>query len=64
MQDLLAAAARLGALLTARLETGEANIGASMPLDSIAACVIGGVSLRGGIGRVGDLPVGLLMGGV
>ena len=36
-------AAVAGALLTARLETGEANIGASMPLDSIAACVIGGV---------------------
>ncbi len=39
-----------GLLLTARLETGEANLGASMPLESIAACVIGGVSLRGGIG--------------
>jgi ribose/xylose/arabinose/galactoside ABC-type transport system permease subunit len=32
-----ALAAVAGALLTARLETGEANIGASMPLDSIAA---------------------------
>jgi ribose/xylose/arabinose/galactoside ABC-type transport system permease subunit len=53
---LLAAIA--GALLTARLETGEANIGASMPLDSIAACVIGGVSLRGGIGRVGNVVLG------
>src|SRR4026208_390815 len=29
-----------GLMLTARLETGEANIGASMPLESIAACVI------------------------
>ena len=33
-----------GIMLTARLDTGEANIGASMPLESIAACVIGGVS--------------------
>ena len=44
-----------GVMLTARLETGEANIGAAMPLRSIAACVIGGVSLRGGTGRVGSV---------
>jgi ribose transport system permease protein len=55
-----ALAAIAGALLTARLETGEANIGASMPLDSIAACVIGGVSLRGGIGRVGNVVLGAI----
>ena len=47
-----------GILLTARLETGEANIGASLPLDSIAACVIGGVSLRGGVGRLGSVVLG------
>lgn len=51
-------AAVAGSLLTARLETGEANIGASMPLDSIAACVIGGVSLRGGTGRLGNVVLG------
>ncbi|MCP4330879.1 MAG: ABC transporter permease [Alphaproteobacteria bacterium] len=51
-------AAISGLLLTARLETGEANIGASMPLESIAACVIGGVSLRGGIGRVENVVLG------
>ncbi|SKA61718.1 ABC transporter permease [Enterovibrio nigricans] len=45
-------AAMAGMLITARLDTGEANIGAAMPLESIAACVIAGVSLRGGIGRV------------
>ena len=53
-----ALAAIAGALLTARLGTGEANIGASMPLDSIAACIIGGVSLRGGIGSVGNVVLG------
>jgi len=47
-----------GILLTARLETGEANIGASLPLDSITACVIGGVSLRGGTGRLGNVILG------
>ena len=49
-----------GMLLTARLETGEANIGASMPLQSIAACVIAGVSLRGGIGRLENVVLGAL----
>jgi ribose transport system permease protein len=49
-----------GLLLTARLETGEANIGVSMPLESIAACVIGGVSLKGGVGRVENVALGAL----
>jgi ribose/xylose/arabinose/galactoside ABC-type transport system permease subunit len=49
-----------GIMLTARLETGEANIGASLPLDSIAACVIGGVSLRGGTGRLGNVVLGAI----
>lgn len=56
-------------LLTARLTTGEANIGSSLPLESIAAAVIGGVSLRGGIGKVynavfGALFVGLVINGM
>lgn len=50
------------ALLTARLTTGEANIGSSLPLESIAAAVIGGVSLRGGIGKVYDAVFGALFG--
>ncbi len=49
-----------GMLLTARLDTGEANIGASMPLESIAACVIAGVSLRGGVGRAENVVLGAL----
>jgi ribose transport system permease protein len=53
-------AAISGLLLTARLDTGEANIGASMPLESIAACVIGGVSLRGGVGRIENVVLGAL----
>jgi ribose transport system permease protein len=55
-----AMAAIAGMLLTARLDTGEANIGASMPLESIAACVIAGVSLRGGVGRVENVVLGAL----
>lgn len=53
-------AATAGILLTARLDTGEANIGASMPLESIAACVIAGVSLRGGVGRMENVVLGAL----
>ncbi len=53
-------AAIAGMLLTARLDTGEANIGASMPLNSIAACVIAGVSLRGGVGRLENVVLGAL----
>jgi ribose transport system permease protein len=49
-----------GLMLTARLETGEANIGTAMPLESIAACVIGGVSLRGGVGRLSGVVLGAL----
>lgn len=58
LSALLAAIA--GMLLTARLDTGEANIGSAMPLESIAACVIAGVSLRGGIGKVGNVILGAL----
>ena len=53
-------AAVAGILLTARLDTGEANIGATMPLESIAACVIAGVSLRGGIGKLENVVLGAL----
>lgn len=58
-----------GLLLTARLESGESNIGGTIALESIAACVIAGVSLRGGIGRVenvvlGAIFIGLLQNGM
>jgi ribose/xylose/arabinose/galactoside ABC-type transport system permease subunit len=53
-----------GLLLTARMETGEANIGTSMPLQSIAACVIAGVSLRGGTGSVPYVVLGAVFFGV
>ena len=47
-----------GLLLTARVESGETNLGGSVALESIAACVIAGVSLRGGIGRVESVVLG------
>ena len=53
-------AAASGLLLTARVETGEANLGGTVALESIAACVIAGVSLRGGIGRVPNVVMGAI----
>ena len=47
-----------GLLLTARVESGETNLGGTIALESIAACVIAGVSLRGGIGRVEGVVLG------
>ena len=47
-------------LLTARLESGESNIGVEYPLMSIAACAIGGVSLFGGIGKLGSVVLGAI----
>ncbi len=47
-----------GLLLTARVESGEANLGGTIAFESIAACVIAGVSLRGGIGRVENVVLG------
>lgn len=49
-----------GLLLTARVGTGEANLGGNIALESIAACVIAGVSLRGGIGRVENVVLGAI----
>ena len=47
-----------GILLTARVESGETNLGGTIALELIAACVIAGVSLRGGIGRVENVVLG------
>lgn len=40
-----------GFLMTARIGSGQATIGATLALETIAAAVIGGTSLRGGVGR-------------
>ncbi|MGV7214917.1 ABC transporter permease [Bradyrhizobium sp. UFLA05-112] len=54
-------AALTGILLTAQVGSGQASFGGDrMMLQSIAAAVIGGVSLRGGIGRVEIVAVSAL----
>jgi ribose transport system permease protein len=45
-------AALTGLALTAEIGSGQASMGAQLTLESIAAAVIAGVSLRGGVGRV------------
>ena len=47
-------------LLTARVATGEATLGATLLLESITAVVIGGVSFFGGIGRLSHVILGAL----
>ncbi|MGA5699242.1 ABC transporter permease [Peterkaempfera bronchialis] len=53
-------AALVGLMLTARMSTGEANVGVQYPLQSIIAAVLGGVSLDGGEGRVAGVLMGAL----
>jgi D-xylose transport system permease protein len=50
-----------GVLFTARLGAGTISAGTMMELDAVAACVIGGTSLMGGIGSVGGALVGALV---
>ncbi|MGK9286587.1 ABC transporter permease [Sinorhizobium meliloti] len=50
----------VGLLLTARMSTGEANVGVEFPMQSIIACVIGGIALSGGEGRVSGAVMGAL----
>ncbi len=53
--------AAIGALmLTGRTGSGEPNLGGNLTLESIAAAVIGGVSLRGGIGGAPSCIIGAL----
>jgi methyl-galactoside transport system permease protein len=50
-----------GVLLAARAGGATNNYGQGYELDAIAACVIGGVSVSGGIGRVSGMLVGVLI---
>ncbi|MCO5065255.1 MAG: ABC transporter permease [Rhizobiaceae bacterium] len=54
-------AALTGVLLTARVGSGEGTLGDEFMLQSLAAAVIGGVSLRGGIGRIERVAISALL---
>lgn len=53
-----------GVVLAARITTGQPNAGAGYELDAIAAVVIGGTSLSGGVGTIGGTILGALLVGV
>jgi len=53
-----------GVVLASRITTGQPNAGFGYELDAIAAVVIGGTSLSGGVGGVGGTILGALLMGV
>ncbi|WP_416423617.1 ABC transporter permease [Pseudomonas sp. App30] len=53
-----------GVVASARAATGQAGMGMSYELDAIAAAVIGGTSLVGGVGRISGTVIGALILGV
>ncbi len=57
-------AALAGILLTARLGSAQPTSGAGYELDAIAAVVLGGTSMAGGIGTIGGTAIGALIIGV
>ena len=50
-----------GLILSARLGAGSPSAGQNAELDAIAACVIGGASLAGGVGSVFGVVIGALI---
>ena len=53
-----------GVVLAARITTGQPNAGQAYELDAIAAVVIGGTSLAGGVGTITGSLLGVLLIGV
>ena len=54
-------AAFAGWMLLGRLETSISTLGSGMTLETVAASVIGGVSLKGGLGSVGGAFAGVML---
>jgi L-arabinose transport system permease protein len=59
LQGLMAGAA--GVVLASRMTSGQPNTSLGFSLDVISACVLGGVSLSGGVGTVTGVVVGVLI---
>ncbi|MCC8166988.1 MAG: ABC transporter permease [Planctomycetes bacterium] len=58
-----------GLVLCSRMYSGQPSIGQGYEMDAIAACVLGGVSMSGGVGRVsgtvfGTIVIGLISNGL
>ncbi len=59
LQGLMAGFA--GIIMASRMTSGQPNSSQGLALDVISACVLGGVSLSGGIGTMGGAIVGVLI---
>lgn len=57
-------AAFTGIILTSRLNSAQPTAGAAFEMDAIAAVVLGGTSLAGGVGTIGGTLVGAIIIGV
>lgn len=54
-------AALAGIIMVSRLNSAQGTIGSADNMDVIAAVVIGGTSLKGGVGRLGGTVIGVLI---
>lgn len=57
-------AAFAGLVLCSRMFSGQPSVGQGYELDAIAACVLGGVSMAGGVGSIGGTVFGVMVIGV
>lgn len=57
-------AALAGIVLSARMYSGQPSVGQGYEMDAIAACVLGGVSMAGGRGRISGTIFGVMIIGV
>ncbi|MBN2980984.1 ABC transporter permease [Cohnella algarum] len=57
-------AAFAGIVLSARMYSGQPSVGQGYEMDAIAACVLGGVSMAGGRGRISGTVLGAMVIGV
>jgi ribose/xylose/arabinose/galactoside ABC-type transport system permease subunit len=53
-----------GMILLARVNSGQPKTGDGYEMDVITACVLGGISVSGGEGRIGGVVIGVLLMGV
>jgi len=62
LQGMVAAGA--GLVLASRMTSGQPNASQGLELEVISACVLGGVSLSGGVARIGAVIAGVLIMGL
>lgn len=53
-----------GIVLSARMYSGQPSVGEGHEMNAIAACVLGGISMSGGVGKVGGTILGVVLIGI